>query len=98
MSIHDAAIELYQARTARDAAKQALKKFRENNGECTQKDQQKGMACYHYMVPNDPDWCGVCQGSQPLWVTYQQSATRAATALRRLMYLCKKEVACTPKS
>jgi len=90
MKIRDTAIAMIHARAERDAAKKALKEYRQQNPECLSKDIRQDKPCYLFS-PYQDTWCDVCYGSQPLWTAYQKAATKAGALLRRLMLLCRKE-------
>lgn len=86
-----AAIELYQARTARIAAKAAHKTYRVAHGSCSETDDGRKSPCY---TDGEPDaWCEVCAGSIPTHQVSKAASTRVAAALRKLMTICKKSEA-----
>lgn len=80
---------LYRARRDRAEAKKKLVAYREEHGSCDGPNHDEP-PCYRGAYEHDPsEWCEVCRGSQPLWVSYRRGANQCGVELRALMALGK---------
>ena len=92
-----AAKDYILARRDRDAAKKALREYREKHGGCELDNNANGPwygpPCYDTGGGGKDveDWCETCLASQPLYLTRKKAGIKVGVTLRRLMRLCGEE-------
>lgn len=83
-------LRLYQARKARDEAKQKLKDVSAKVGSCDGSNFPEDGPCYFKRGRPMDEWCDVCKAKQPAWEDWQAKSALAGTALRAVLSAGKK--------
>lgn len=84
-SLDSLVLRLYQARRARDEAKQKLKDKALEVGICDCKTFPEDGPCYYKRGRPQDEWCDVCKAKQPAWEDWQAKSALAGTALRAVL-------------
>ena len=84
-SLDSLVLRLYQARKARDEAKQKLKAVSAEVGSCDGSNFPEDGPCYFKRGRSRDEWCDVCKAKQPAWEDWQEKSALAGTALRAVL-------------
>lgn len=84
-SLDSLVLRLYQARKARDEAKQKLKDVALEVGRCDGKRFPEDGPCYYKRGRPQDQWCDVCKAKQPAWEDWRAKSVLAGTALRAVI-------------